>query len=194
VVGDHVLVPGWTSYRHRLVYQTFDVLPLLDRSDTHSVEVTVAEGWYCSRLGFLNGRRNIYGESHGQIAMAVLEYPDGNTDVVGTSKDWVWYNSPILESRIYDGETYDSRLTYAPRRPSAAERQPVPSTLCVTDGPPVRRTEELRPSKVCRSKSGVLLVDMFKISLAVELYEHKFLYLEATKSNSDTLRYSEMVS
>ena len=30
-VGDHVLAPGWTSYRHRLRYQTFDVTSLLAR-------------------------------------------------------------------------------------------------------------------------------------------------------------------
>ena len=28
-VGDHVLAPGWTSYRHRLRYQTYDVTDLL---------------------------------------------------------------------------------------------------------------------------------------------------------------------
>ena len=28
-VGDHVLAPGWTSYNHRLRYQTFDVTDLL---------------------------------------------------------------------------------------------------------------------------------------------------------------------
>ncbi|MFG3026151.1 alpha-L-rhamnosidase N-terminal domain-containing protein [Streptomyces sp. NPDC048254] len=28
-VGDHVLAPGWTSYAHRLRYQTYDITPLL---------------------------------------------------------------------------------------------------------------------------------------------------------------------
>lgn len=28
-VGTHVLVPGWTSYGHRLIYQTFDVSNML---------------------------------------------------------------------------------------------------------------------------------------------------------------------
>src|SRR5205085_5934387 len=29
-VGDHVLDPGWTSYDHRFIYQTFDVTPMLN--------------------------------------------------------------------------------------------------------------------------------------------------------------------
>ena len=36
VVGDHVLAPGWTSYEHRLRYQTFDVTDLLREGRTPS--------------------------------------------------------------------------------------------------------------------------------------------------------------
>ena len=46
VVGDHVLDPGWTSYNHRLRYQTFDVTGMLnegpnaignERSNAHEI-------------------------------------------------------------------------------------------------------------------------------------------------------------
>ena len=59
-VGDHVLAPGWTSYRHRLRYQTFDVTADLREGD-NVLGMTVAEGWYRGRLGFRGGRREIYG-------------------------------------------------------------------------------------------------------------------------------------
>jgi len=51
VVGDHVLSPGWTSYHHRLRYQTFDVTGLV-RSGRNVVGAMLGDGWYRGRLGF----------------------------------------------------------------------------------------------------------------------------------------------
>src|SRR2546423_1143411 len=59
VVGDEVLAPGWTSYRHRLPYSTFDVTDLL-RPGVNVIEATVAEGWYRGRVGF-QGKAAHYG-------------------------------------------------------------------------------------------------------------------------------------
>ena len=60
-VGDHVLAPGWTSYHHRLRYQTFDVTDLL-REGRNAIGAMLGDGWYRGRLGFGGGRRNIYGD------------------------------------------------------------------------------------------------------------------------------------
>jgi len=42
-VGDHVLAPGWTSYKHRVTYQTFDVTGYLAVGE-NVLEIDVAEG------------------------------------------------------------------------------------------------------------------------------------------------------
>ena len=42
-VGDHVLAPGWTSYKHRVAYQTFDVTEYLVVGE-NVLEIDVAEG------------------------------------------------------------------------------------------------------------------------------------------------------
>src|SRR5262249_40484320 len=60
-VGDHVLAPGWTSYNHRLRYQTFDVTHLL-REGANALGAMLGDGWYRGRLSFGGGRRNIYGD------------------------------------------------------------------------------------------------------------------------------------
>jgi alpha-L-rhamnosidase len=72
-VGDHVLAPGWTSYSHRLVYQTFDVASYL-KAGKNKIDVYTGEGWFCSRLGFREGKTNIYGESIGLVAMLVVQH------------------------------------------------------------------------------------------------------------------------
>ena len=60
-VGDHVLAPGWTSYHHRLRYQTFDVTALL-RTGDNAIGARLADGWYRGRLGWRGGVRAIYGD------------------------------------------------------------------------------------------------------------------------------------
>ena len=47
-VGKFVLAPGWTSYVHRLQYQSYDVTDLLNKENT--VTVNVARGWHSSPL------------------------------------------------------------------------------------------------------------------------------------------------
>jgi alpha-L-rhamnosidase len=49
-VGDHIPAPVWTSYGHRLVYQTFDISEHLVVG-SNTMEVDVTEGWYRGKLG-----------------------------------------------------------------------------------------------------------------------------------------------
>jgi len=55
VVGDELFTPGWTAYRHRLQYQTYDVRGLL-KEGWNCVGVTLGDGWYRGRLGWGKGR------------------------------------------------------------------------------------------------------------------------------------------
>ena len=50
-VGDHVLAPGWTSYAHRLRYQTYDVTDLVREGDNGSRCCSATAG-IRGRLGF----------------------------------------------------------------------------------------------------------------------------------------------
>ena len=49
--SDHVLAPGWTSYTHRLRYQTFDVTDML-REGANALGAMLGDGWYRGRLSF----------------------------------------------------------------------------------------------------------------------------------------------
>ena len=70
-VGDHVLAPGWTSYTHRLRYQTFDVTAMV-REGTIALGAMLGDGWYRGRLAFGGGRRNIYGDRLALLAQLRL--------------------------------------------------------------------------------------------------------------------------
>ncbi len=156
-VGDHVLAPGWTSYHHRLRYQTHDVTDLL-RPGANLLDATLAEGWYRGRLGWGGGERGIYGDDLALLAQLEITHDDGTTTTVATDETWQAGTGPLLESGIYDGETHDARrdtTDWAPVRTLDRDL----SILCGPTGPPVRRTETLPPAAITRSASGATIVD-----------------------------------
>ncbi|HEX5416860.1 MAG TPA: alpha-L-rhamnosidase N-terminal domain-containing protein, partial [Chloroflexota bacterium] len=167
VVGEQVLAPGWTSYPHRLRCQTFDVTDLL-REGRNALGALLGDGWYRGRLGFGGGRRNIYGDRLALLAQLEITYADGTTQIVVTDATWRATTGPILAADLYDGETYDARREpdgwsapgfddhgWAGVRP--VERDLV--TLVAPLGPPVRRTELLKPVATTTSPSGRTIVD-----------------------------------
>ena len=166
-IGDHVLAPGWTSYRHRLRYQTFDVTDILQHGD-NVLGVTVAEGWYRGRFGFGGGRREIYGSAIGPIVQLELHYADGTIETVATDRHWRAGLGPHLTASLYDGETYDARLADpAWSTPAfdgddwvdAGELPSLAHLMVAPPGPPVRRIETIRPQQVGTSPSGATIVD-----------------------------------
>ena len=167
VIGDHVLDPGWTSYSHRLRYQTFDVTELLTIGK-NAIGVMVGDGWYRGRLGFGGGRRNFFGERLALLAQLEVQYDDGSTDVICTDSDWRCSTGPILFSDIYDGEIYDARLEidcWAESGFNDAEWNHVSiidrdlSTLFAASSNPVRRIETRKPKEILTSPSGKVIID-----------------------------------
>ena len=167
-VGDHVLAPGWTSYDHRLRVETFDVTGLV-RPGANAIGAWLAEGWYGGKLGWDGGRR-IYGHRLALLAQLEIALADRTTQTVATAADdhWRAHASPIVASGIYAGEAYDGRLEQ-PGWSGAGfdDREWLPTTVVERDldtlvarnGPPVRRTETLRPVAVTTSPSGRTILD-----------------------------------
>ncbi|ORY63457.1 extracellular glycosyl hydrolase family 78 protein [Pseudomassariella vexata] len=166
-VGNAVLAPGWQSYDHRLVYDTYDVTHLLD-TGTNAIGIQVGEGWYSSRLGWNGGDRNIWGDTLGAMALLVIKSADGTKQTVSTDLSWQSGIGAILTSEIYDGENYDARL----EQPGWATTEFDPSDwigvkkleapykrLVAPDGPPIRRMEEVELQEIFTSASGKTILD-----------------------------------
>jgi alpha-L-rhamnosidase len=166
VVGDQLLAPGWTSYRHRLRYQTYDVTSLLSAGE-HVLGITLADGWYRGHLGF-TGERHLYGDRTGAFAQLEVEHPDGTRTVVTTDGSWRSTLGPETRADIYKGETVDFQreLTgWSEPGFDDADWTPVELgfldvfTLVAPTGPPVRRIETIPAQKISTSPSGRTLVD-----------------------------------
>ena len=106
-VGKDELTPGWTSYQHHLLYQTYDLTNLLAAGD-NTLAASVGAGWYKGDMSF-NRARNYYGDRTAFICQVVVNYQDGRQVMFGTDESWRGTDSPVLFSEIYDGETYDAR-------------------------------------------------------------------------------------
>ncbi|MFJ3772306.1 family 78 glycoside hydrolase catalytic domain [Streptomyces sp. NPDC090075] len=159
-VGDLVLAPGWTSYEHRLRYQTYDVTELV-RSGENVLEVLLGNGWYRGRLGF-NQERALYGDRLALLAQLEVTTTDGRVHVLATDGTWTARESEILADDLYDGQRADLRRRGGGWRSATGVVEVVEgdlTRLVAPDGPPVRTSHVLPAEKVWTSPSGRTLVD-----------------------------------
>ncbi|WWC63135.1 uncharacterized protein I303_105735 [Kwoniella dejecticola CBS 10117] len=153
-VGTQVLKPGWTSYDHRIYYQICDVSTLL-RSGPNVIEGYVAEGWFSGRLGFLGGKRNLYGDKNGLLAQIVID----DEVIVKTDSTWTASQGPILSSGIYDGELFDVTMAGVRAGKLPVDILPSPGGELILDMAPIRRMEEIVATELIVTPSGKKIVD-----------------------------------
>jgi len=165
--SDDALSPGWTTYGERLRYYTHDVTSLLVEGE-NAIGAWLGDGWYRGRLGWRGGFRNLFGSDISLIAQLEIHYADGTSETVATDGCWVAATGPIVDSGIYDGETYDARderhgwsspgfdaTGFTP----VALRERDPATLVAPQGPPVRCTEVVTPVALLETPSGGYVLD-----------------------------------
>jgi alpha-L-rhamnosidase len=108
-VSHDVMSPGWTDYRERVLYQTYDVTNLV-KSGANVMSALLAPGWYSTPLQWLQQPNN-YGDTPPAFkAQLRIEHEDGSVVWVATDANWKASTSYILHSELYDGETQDLRL------------------------------------------------------------------------------------
>jgi alpha-L-rhamnosidase len=106
-VGDGHLAPGWTDYRERVRYQTFDVTEMV-REGANAIAAEVGPGWFAGHAG-LFGAFQFYGESPALIAQLEITYADGRVERVVTDGTWKRHAGPRLMGDLLKGEWYDAR-------------------------------------------------------------------------------------
>ncbi len=165
-VSNDIFTPGWTSYKKRIQYQTYDVTALIQPSN--AIAAIVGDGWYRGNIGFQK-QRAYYGEKLALLAQLVINYSDGTSETIVTDKNWKVSTGPILESDIYNGEKYDARLemdgwaTAAFKADSwkqAGELNHPKDILVAPQGVPVKAVEELAPIKLLTTPKGETVWDM----------------------------------
>ena len=168
-VGDQLLAPGWTDYRKRVMYQTYDVTSLLRRGE-NAVGAILGDGWYCGRLGWgEKPQTGLFGARPARFLLQLeVEFEDGSTQQLVTDSSWRWRSGPIVSSDYYDGESYDARkeLDGWDAAGCAAKGwkkvevfDDAGSARCAQMDPPIRVTQELTPVSV-RKAGRAWIFDM----------------------------------
>lgn len=107
-VGDDFFAPGWTDYRIRVYYNTYDVTEMVKEGE-NAIGGILADGWYAGHVGFKKYRDH-YGKNPRLSGQLVIEHADGSETVVATDGSWKASTGPMLESDFLAGETYDAQL------------------------------------------------------------------------------------
>ena len=108
-VTNNVLTPGWTNYRKRVFYDTYNVTTGL-KPGMNAIGVLLGNGMY--NVPKVAGRYTKFIGSFGQpklILQMHLRYSDGTTEVVISDQSWKTSRGPITFTTIYGGEDYDAR-------------------------------------------------------------------------------------
>jgi alpha-L-rhamnosidase len=154
-VGDHLLDPGWTSYRSRLLVVTHDVTDLLTQG-ANVLAGVLGDGWYRGRIGWdPDDDRGRYGRQLGLLAQLEVELGDGRTVTVATDETWRASTGEIQAADHYDGCLIDLRRRHDGWDLSGFDDTGwqrvavVPLDLSVLEpqvAPPVRVVETLSPN------------------------------------------------
>jgi len=166
-VSDEILAPGWTDFRERVIYQTYDVTAEI-KPGKNAVGALLAPGWYSTPLQWYRQGYN-YGDTPPALrAQLRIEYKDGSVDWVMTDEKWKADISPFLFAEIYDGETYDARKVQAnwntaafddSKWKSAELVQPKETKIVWQYFQPIRAEKTLAPKKVTNPSPGVYIFD-----------------------------------
>lgn len=155
-VGDFCMAPGYTDYRKRIHYQTYDVTDMVQKG-THALEVQLADGWYRGSTGAW-GLLNQFGTQTKLLAQLEITYEDGTSECICSGKDWEWSDDgPILFADNKDGEIVDT--TRVPSYSGHARLATCKVVPTASDSVPVRAHERFVPA--CqKAPNGRFLFDL----------------------------------
>lgn len=190
-VSQDAMAPGWTEYRERVLYQTYDVTDLL-KGGTNLMSALLAPGWYSTPLQWLQQPNN-YGNTPPALRAQIrIEHEDGSVQWVATDASWNARRSYILSSELYDGEAQDLRRSSPTHRDTAAMNgaqrgengaqsgesgegwKPVetvhPKEISVEAQafPAIRAEKEMPAVKMTQPKPGVFIYDLGQNLAGVE--------------------------
>lgn len=103
--------PGFTDYRKRIQYQTYDITSFL-KNDVNTVVAVVTNGYYSGYVGY-SSHPMIYGRKNLFIGKLVIEYTDGRKDIIITDESWQYTDrGAVINADFLQGEYYDARMEF----------------------------------------------------------------------------------
>jgi alpha-L-rhamnosidase len=150
-VGEDLFTPGWTDYRKRVQYQVYDVTDLLQEGE-NVLGAILGDGWAVGFVGL--GTRQSYADRPRLLAQLEITCADGQRSTITSDRlvatsVWSTVGERHVHGRSLRRPPGDARLGspgYDAGRWLVVEIFDDPGmVLAATNGPTVRRIEELTP-------------------------------------------------
>ena len=162
-VGDEYFTPYCNAYDQWIQYQTFDITAQLTIG-SNLISVMLGNGWYKGRYGANGGKVDFYGDRFALICELHITLENGDELVVVSDDTWKAQPSPVIDSSIFDGETYDARIGKAvssSAQPFTVKSIDIDMTrLEVRRSLPVGILEEIKPVAVIHTPANETVLDM----------------------------------
>lgn len=197
-VSDHVLDPGWTTYRKQVLYAVHDVTSLL-RQGHNVAGVMLGNGWWNPLPIKLFGRWDLrdYQQTGRPCLKAEIRitYNDASVEVIPTDVSWQTAPGPIVRNNVYLGEHYDARLEQEGWSTGRANKKAWTQATEVSGPsgrlssqmqPAVKITKIVRPVKITQPRPDTFIVDMGQNFAGVVKIRVK-----GSAGDKVTLRYGE---
>ena len=165
-IGNDYFTPGWTDYKDRIYYNTYDIASSL-QSGKNTIAVILADGWYAGNMA--NWGQYHYGEKLRLKAQIKVNAKGQNPQIISTDGSWKASYGPLREADMQGGETYDARLAMPGWNKNDFDDSSW-SDVVVTDsttaplqaypGVTVQKTGEIKPKAIFEQGPGVFIVDM----------------------------------
>lgn len=192
--------PGWTDYRYRIMYNSYDITDLL-RPGANGLGAMLGSGWYSDLNIFTSAYVDAYGIRQSLLAKVLLTYEDGTQQVVVTDGSWKkWDHGPVVRNGFQFGEDYDARKEvdgwaeggFDDSAWSAADilERPAPGVkIQAYVGLPVRNNITLEAVSVSEPVKGTFVYDFGQNVIGVPRLEG----MRGRSGQVVNLRYGEMI-
>lgn len=197
-VGKDYFNPGWTDYRYRIMYNTYDITPMLQEGE-NAIGAMLGTGWWSDQNGFSTGWQDQYGIRQSLLAKIDIRYTDGSEETIVTDGSWKCYdNGPVTVNGFQNGEDYDARkevegwdrkefddsrwsnVDIFSALPEGVKLQPYV-------GSPIRNNITLTAQSMVEALPGVYVYDMGQNMVGVPR-----LTMKGNKGQEITIRFGEM--
>ncbi len=154
-VGNFILAPGWTSYKHRIQYQKYDITDSV--SEDNALVVALASGWYKGRIAAWWSEA----EDHQCALIAKIEiiYADGSTENIYSDTDWKAALSGYSFCEIYDGFVFDARIVPEFCLKTEIAQNNSKKELIEQLGENIVEHERFKPKNIIKTPKGETVID-----------------------------------